>query len=87
MQFIILDLVKIVIKSQRIIQYHQEFEVEPDVQPHSGCGLKVGVSAPVKSPPPLSNFLDLLRGYRAREMKCVLATLDVRIWLTSILSM
>ena len=39
------DLVNIVIKSQsRIIQYHLEFEVEPEVQSHSGCSLKLGVA-------------------------------------------
>ena len=44
-------------KSQRTaIQYNLKFEVEPDLQTHSGCGLKlgglkVGVTAPVKEPP------------------------------------
>ena len=42
---VILDLVKVVIKSQsRIMQYHLEFEEEPDVQSHSGCGLKLGMA-------------------------------------------
>ena len=58
--FIIPDLVKIVMKSQsRIIQYHLEFEVKPDVQPHSGCVLwhKSGCDCTGKRAP-LSNVLD-----------------------------
>ena len=33
------------------IQYPLEFQVEPDVQSHSGCVLKVGVNALAKEPP------------------------------------
>ena len=50
--FIILNLVKIVIKPQsRNIEYHLEFQVSTMWQPHNGCGLKVGVYTGKKSPP------------------------------------